>query len=376
MSKLLMISGDRALASGKRGAFYNTLEEFHKYWDRIDIICPGIGKLIHTQGWTLRVDKLPEFGNVFVHPSPWPLVFQPGWIFKKGLEIYREQKFDLITVHEYPPFYNGMGARFLWQKIRVPYVLEIHHIPGYPKPADLKEKVYARLFRNFIKYDASKAVAVRVVNQNQVPDFLKKSGVPAEKIKYIPSLYIDLNIFKPLNTQKDYDLIFVGRMEENKGLNLFLEAVRKIHAKALIVGSGSLAKNTKLRVKDLGLEDRVTIHGWAKDSLEVAELLNKSKILVMPSYNEGGPRVVLEAMACGLPVLATPVGIVPDIIKNEESGVIINWNSSDIAEKAKHLLENQEEYEKYRLAGLEIAKRFEKKEAIKNYAEELKNIIS
>lgn len=42
MAKLLMISGDRSLAEGKRGAFYNTLEEFRKYWDRIDVICPKV----------------------------------------------------------------------------------------------------------------------------------------------------------------------------------------------------------------------------------------------------------------------------------------------------------------------------------------------
>ena len=98
-----MISGDRSLAVGKRGAFYNTMEEFHRYWDRIDIIVPK------TTNYKLKT--INYFDNVFIHSSPWPLIFQPWWILKKGRQIFREQSFDLITVHEYPPFYNGIGAR-------------------------------------------------------------------------------------------------------------------------------------------------------------------------------------------------------------------------------------------------------------------------
>ena len=81
-------------------------------------------------------------------------------------------------------------------------------------------------------------------------------------------------------------------------------------------------------------------------------------------------------MACGVPVLATPVGIVPDIIKPGKSGEIIDWQAEDMARKAKDLLFNTEKYEKYRQAGMVIAKEFEKKAAIKNYAEQLKRLIT
>src|SRR3989338_5262348 len=171
--KLLMITGlDSAkdLASGKRGAFYNTLEEFHKYWTRIDIICPRIDNC------KIENSKLKIFDNVFVHISPWPLVFHPLWFLKKGLEIYKKQKFDLMTVHEFPPFYNCICARILWQFIRVPYVLEIHHIPGYPRASGPKEEIYKSLTRLFIEFDSKKAKAIRVVNQNQVQKFLVESG--------------------------------------------------------------------------------------------------------------------------------------------------------------------------------------------------------
>src|SRR3989338_5900732 len=367
--KLLMITGlgsAKDLASGKKGAFYNTLEEFRKYWTRIDIISPKIAISDKQQATSL-------FGNVYIHTSPWPLVFHPFWFLKKGTELYKEQKFDLMTVQDYPPFYNGIGARLLWQKIRVPYMLEFHHIPGYPKAANSKEKIYANLFvwKLYWNLFGLKAKAVRVVNQKQTPEFLVKAGVPKDKIIYIPSIYIDSEVFKPMDLEKKYDLIFVGRLEKNKGIELFLEIVKKTGLRAIIVGKGSLFEDIKFKIENWKL--KITVHGWAKDSQEVAKLLNQSKVMVMSSYNEGGPRVVLEAMACGLPVLATNVGLMPDFAKKNVVK-IIDWNVEDIAKKTKELLENEEERKRLSTAGLEIAKQFEKKEMIKNYADELKTL--
>jgi len=263
----------------------------------------------------------------------------------------------------------------LFNAIKVPYILEIHHIPGHPKAGNFKERVYKNLARLFMKWDSSKAAAVRVVNKKQVPDFLVRSGVPKEKLVYISSMYIDTEIFKPMNLEKKYDLIFAGRWTKNKGINLFLDAVNKMEAKAVIVGSGPEIKNIQSRIKQQKLENKVVLHGWAKDSKEVATLINQSKIFIMPSYNEGGPRVVPEAMACGTPVLATPVGIVPDVIKDRVSGRIIDWSGDDIARKAKELLGNGGEYIKYVENGFKIIKQFEKKSAIKNYADKLKELL-
>jgi len=378
MAKLLMISGDRALAGGKHGAFYNTLEEFHRYWERIDVLVPRVAS---PEVASPEVKPQGYFDNVFIHASPWPLWLQPWWIYKKGQALFKEHKFDLITVHEYPPFYNGLGARWLWNKIKVPYVLELMHIPGYPRSGSAKEWFYKRLTRWLIKWDANRAKAIRVINKKETPDFLVNSGIARERLIYIPAFYIDLDIFRPLAEEKKYDLIFVGRLAKNKGIHLLLEAVKlsisnyQFPIKCLIVGNGPLKESIKMEIEKCKLEKFVTLHGWAKDSGEVARLINQAKLLIMPSYNEGGPRVVLEAMACGVPVLATPVGIVPDLLKNSPGGEITSWEPKDMAQKAERLLNNPNKLSEYRLKGLEMAKQFEKKTAIKNYAEELRKII-
>ena len=143
--------------------------------------------------------------------------------------------------------------------------------------------------------------------------------------------------------------------------------------KCLIVGDGPERDKIKKLISDYNLP--VTLFGYAKDSKEIAELINRSKLLVMTSYNEGGPRVVVEAMACGVPVLATPVGIVPDLLKNNQGGEIIAWDEEDIAKKARALLNDSERYNKLSNEAVEIAKQFEKKSAIKNYADKLQSLI-
>jgi len=142
--------------------------------------------------------------------------------------------------------------------------------------------------------------------------------------------------------------------------------------KCLIVGDGPLRKIYEQRTMNYELKDNVSFHGYAKDQQEIARLLNQSKVLVMSSYNEGGPRVVLEAMACGVPVLVTKVGLMVDIIKDGENGLFTDWTAEDMAEKIRKLLKDVELQNKFSKAGLELVKQFERKEAIKNYAERLK----
>jgi glycosyltransferase involved in cell wall biosynthesis len=367
--KLLMITGDRALAQGKKGPFYYMLEEFSKHWERIDIICPTTNQKIHN-----------IFGNVFIHVSNTSLAFQPWFILKEGREIFKEQKFDLFTVHGYPPFYNDLGGLWLYNRIKIPYVLEVMHITGYPKAGDIKEWFYKILTRIFIGFFTRKASAVRIINQNQTTKFLLKSGVNKNKIKYAPAFYIDFEIFKPRVTEKKYDIVFSGRLVKNKGINLLLEAIKNIktqipNIKLAVTGSGPLENKIKNYIKMNKLEDNVDFIGWVKNIEELAEVYNQSKIMIMPSFNEGGPRVTLEAMACRVPIITSRVGIMLDIIDDGKNGVFIEWNANDISNKVMSLLGDNELRSKIAENGYRAVQQFERKKVIENYAKTYQSLL-
>src|SRR5687768_10958850 len=98
--KLLMISGDRSILQGKKGAFWYTLQEFAKYWERVDVICPST-KTSPTpnpspEGGEGNFAKV-LFGNVYLHSSKRNLWYQPWFILQKGSELFTQHHHDVMT---------------------------------------------------------------------------------------------------------------------------------------------------------------------------------------------------------------------------------------------------------------------------------------
>lgn len=145
--------------------------------------------------------------------------------------------------------------------------------------------------------------------------------------------YIDFDRFKIEKEYLSRECIvgYVGRFSEEKGIMHLVYAVsdivnKKPDIKFLFIGDGSLQHTMEQYILDNNLHDSIILPGWVSHDL-LADYLNKMKLLVIPSDTEGLPNVMLEAMACGTPVLATPVGGIPTIIKNGETGFILENNS-------------------------------------------------
>jgi teichuronic acid biosynthesis glycosyltransferase TuaC len=121
-------------------------------------------------------------------------------------------------------------------------------------------------------------------------------------------------------------VLFVGRLDTAKGIEELLEAFtflmdRRPNLRLAFVGDGPGGVHLRSKAKHLGLEDRITLNG-ACSSQEVAQWLAAANVLALPSYNEGYPNVVIEALSSGRPVIATNVGGILELV-NKESGILI-----------------------------------------------------
>ncbi len=367
--KLLMISGDRSILQGKKGAFWYTLEEFCTSWERIDIIvpCGGSGDL----GLGVR-----DFPNVYFHQSPRGLWYQPWWILKKGQELISGHHHNVMTVHEYPPFYNGLGALWLWKKCRIPYALEIHHVVGLPVAASVQEWIGRVMSRVFLGIDARRAKAVRTVSSS-VADILPSFGVPKEKISVVPSFYLDASLAQKQSDTKKFDVVFAGRLVANKGLSNLLKAVAKVpEAMLLVIGDGPLRSFHESEVQKLGIASRVRFVGWLPTQEEVIQHLLTAEVFVLPSLSEGGPRIALEAMAVGLPVISTKVGVMPDALEDGKNGLFTTGSTEDLRQKITYLLGDDAARVRLGAEARHILKRFERKTLIGNYASFLQSLPS
>ncbi|MCF7844304.1 MAG: glycosyltransferase family 4 protein [Kiritimatiellales bacterium] len=374
--KLLMISGDRSILQRKQGAFWYTLQELRKHFDRIDIICPRVPKVSKNgKSETKGGESALVGGSVFFHPCPWNICFQSRWIMRKGRELVSTFGHDIATVHEYPPFYNGMGASRLAAKIRIPYALEIHHIVGMPKASSLTELIGRIMSRLYLPRDAKFANKVRVVN-NKVRDRLIKWGVPDQKIQVVPSFYLDKTILQSIKHPPIiYDVAFCGRLVPNKGLPELIRAVAMLNgARLVVVGDGPMRTKYEDLAQSLDLQDRVTFLGWLPTLEAVLGAVASSNIFVMCSKSEGGPRSVLEAMGIGMPVIATPVGVVPEIIKDGVNGLITDGSEKDLAEKIRYLLSDSALQKSMAKEATKILDDFDRERLIKAYADFLKSL--
>lgn len=214
-----------------------------------------------------------------------------------------------------------------------------------------------------------------IVESKRSAEFL---GLSKYNAKLLPfgARYIDIKTFCINNKiiNRDNTIGYIGRLHSGKGILNFIEAVPRIVAnrndiRIVIGGEGPLYNQIK---KDIDNRYNINLIDWIPHE-ELPSYLNQLKLLVLPSYSEGLPTIILEAMACGTIVLSTSVGGVPDIITDGETGFILKDNSPDcIAENIIRVL-NDPRLEKITInARILIENEFSLEKAISRY----KNILS
>lgn len=212
--------------------------------------------------------------------------------------------------------------------------------------SDLLIQAKNPILRRLIKFVLKRADYVLVVNQN-LQEKVLELGINPDKIHITPNA-VDVEKFNPQNKELPPNLkissdkpvlLFVGNLVFQKGVKYLLEAKKlmKTGAELVIVGDGPLRQDLEMKVRDEKISD-VIFTGARRD---VDEIMPSADVFVLPSISEGFPITILEAMASCLPVVATNVGGISEVM-NEDVGIMVNpSNPRELASALDKILENE-----------------------------------
>lgn len=257
---------------------------------------------------------------------------------------------DVIHAHVYSA---GILAVLLGKRYGIPVVIS-EHFTGFRRG----------LVRGFEKMKAKfafeHATLVCPVSEALKED-IERHGVQA-RFQVVPNA-VNTTLFSPIGnkslSQKERDprkyLLFVGLLTPKKGLPYLLKALAKLKAKRNdflldVIGEGSNRAEYEKLAQDLGLLGNVRFHGFLETKQEVAEFMKRCDFFVLPSLFETFGVVLIEAMACGKPIIATDIGGPNEIVTNEVGQLVTQGDSESLAVAIDYMLDHYHEYMPQKLA--------------------------
>ena len=268
-----------------------------------------------------------------IHNTRWRL---PKYIYYTLLPVLHRKhlkKTSIIKTNQISGSLPALQASKLYRKpliARCGYILSEFMEQKYGKNARRTKRALALEQKLF-----SQADAIIVTTETMKQSITARIPSAKHKITIIPN-YVDTELFKPEPTEKEFDLIFIGRFSEQKNLEALLTAIDKVNCTALIIGNGSNKKTLQQQ------HPSPNIH-W-KNNVSNSDLprwLNSSKIFILPSHYEGHPKVLVEAMACGCAIIGTDVPGIREVITGNINGILSKEDPESLSYAIIKLLGNQ-----------------------------------
>jgi len=286
---------------------------------------------------SIVLEKLPSF---LPPPLSIPISFR-----KNLLRICKKEKPEIINLHN--RFFLNFSSMVFWKNdLGAPLFLTLHNARavGINKETDLLGKIFDDNIGNRIMNRADRIIA----NSKWTMDVTLPRDYPHNKAEVIYN-GIDTKKFKKVKTDVKDELgceflsTTVCRLVPQKGVKYLIEAVREIEGdlKALIVGRGPNLGQLKAMVKKFDLEKKVEFVTDFVTDEELIRYYSASDFSILPSLWEPFGITLIEAMACGIPVIATDVGGIPEVVSRDCGFIIRPQNSREIALAAGILLDDR-----------------------------------
>lgn len=257
-------------------------------------------------------------------------------------KMQKENRYDICLIFFGIP--SGPIGYMLKKKYKLPYVIRFGggDVPGFQERFT---KVY-KLIAPAIKMIWKKADA-RIANSQGLKDMALKF-YDKKSFNIIPN-GVDTEVFYPIEKadSDEFKILFVSRLIERKGLQFIIPQLQKIQdstekkVKLVVVGDGPYREQLETITREYKVADMVEFVGQ-KNKKEIVPFYQNADLFILPSAKEGMPNVVLEAMACGLPIIMTPCEGSKELV--QDNGYILL--TSEMGEKIQQLLRNKEMLQK------------------------------
>ena len=285
----------------------------------------------------ILVRILPTRGKGGLYQSPLLLT----WFIVRMVVAKVLGRVDLVHLNlsQRGSTYRKVAIAGIAHKIGVPFILHLNG-SAFDKFVDNSDGISKAVIKNMFER-AEKILVVGNFWKSYISSFVPQR---ADRIIIIPNSTAPIHLQINPSPEETVRIVFLGLIGDRKGIPQLLEALAANADledwSAVLAGNGEV-EETKAKLKLLGLSDRVTVPGWVGPDA-VASYLSNSDILVLPSLEENLPVSVVEGMAAGLAVIATPVGAVEDIIVDGITGLLVQpGDAGELAAALRRLLQDE-----------------------------------
>jgi glycosyltransferase involved in cell wall biosynthesis len=327
---------------------------------------PELVRSLAADGWSVTVVTLAD-DTQSVEDDPCPVIRVPRarrWPLRAlaVVRAVRASRAEVVLANGLHlesallpgvPVVQKIVGDWAWERARnagatTTSITEFQRGPLPPKPRAL------RALRGWVARRARRVV----VPSRYLGGVVAGWGVDEERIRVVFNAAPEVGEAPPDGgsaTSRRQQALFVGRLVSWKHVDHMIRVLPRFGQLELaVVGTGEEQAALEVLARDLGVESRVRFLG-RRDRAAVFELMRESALLVLPSSYEGMPHVVLEAFACGLPVVASDAGGTPELVRDRETGFLYPWGDLNALERAIQAALNAQEASAPVRGGAELA---------------------
>lgn len=314
------------------------IQRMIELFEEMSLIAPV--KIVKQKEEIQSLEKL-SFDRLFVYALPYS---------RRSVDALKYRKEYEKAIKKIAPntdlFYCRVPDPFCWMPAQITNKPVIMHFVGDTADATrlnihfswLKKKIllagYSFEYRRILRSARKSTV---YTNGTHLCEKLKKHGIKATPV-VSSTITKDQLSLEPLHPLSNYPftIIYVGYLRYAKGIDTLIEVIkgleeRRFHYQFHIVGDGDMYSSLQQLIDDLKAEDHVYLHGHIDNRDKLLALLRSSDLFFFPSLSEGSPRVVIEAMSQGCPVLSTPVGSLPGSFEEGKEILFFPFNDPSTA---------------------------------------------